>query len=389
MDEAAAEIGLDPFEIRRRNLYSPGDVSSLAFRFGTCAQRECLEAVIAALKPHEKRPRGRGVGIAGLFGPGGGTRVHGNSDGCGAILKLEDDGTLQVITGGQEIGQGGTTIIAQIAAETVGVPYSGVRVENSDTNLMPWDLGTHGSRNTFVAGNAVVGAGRKLRRRIAEVAAELLETSVDDLVIAGGRVSVHGAPHRGVTIAEVARAAHYRNNGSLLIVEHFYDPPTEEPGPDGKGNKSAAYAFGFHGAEVEVDEQTGEVKVLRLVAAHDIGRAINPKGVEGQVEGGVAQGLGFALIENMFADDGTLMSNLQDYKIPVALDVPEAIETILVETRDPEGPYGAKGVAEPGIIPVAPAIVNAIADAVGVRIRDLPATPEKIVGALAARDGRR
>lgn len=389
MDEAAAELGLDPFELRRRNLNAPGDVSSLGFRFGTCAQRECLEAVVEALRPREKRPRGRGIGIAGLFGPGGGTRVHGNSDGCGAILKLEDDGSLQIITGGQEIGQGGSTIMAQIAAETLGVPYGSIRVENSDTNLMPWDLGTHGSRNTFVAGNAVAGAARKLRARILEVAAELLETSADDLVSGDGRVSVRGAPGRAVTIAQVAKAAHYRHNGSLLIVEHFYDPPTEEPGPDGKGNKSAAYAFGFHGAEVEVDEETGEVRVLRIVAAHDVGRAINPKGVEGQVEGGVAQGLGFALIENMFADDGcTLMSNFQDYKIPAALDVPEAIETILVETRDPEGPYGAKGVAEPGTIPVAPAIVNAIADAVGVRVRDLPVTPEKIVMALAGRKAR-
>jgi CO/xanthine dehydrogenase Mo-binding subunit len=384
VDEAAAEIGLDPIELRRRNLYAPGDVSSLGFRFGTCAQRECLEAVVEALRPTEPRKRGRGVGIAGLFGPGGGTRVHGNSDGCGAILKLEDDGTLQIITGGQEIGQGGSTIMAQIAAETLGVPIGGIRIENSDTNLMPWDLGTHGSRNTFVAGNAVAGAARKLRERVVAVAAEMLEAAPEDLVTADGRVAVRGAPQRSVTISQVARSAHYRNNGSLLIVEHFYDPPTEQPNAEGQGNKSAAYAFGFHGAEVEVDEETGEVKVLRIVAAHDIGRAINPLGVEGQVEGGVAQGLGMTLIESMFADDGqTLLSNLQDYKIPVALDVPEAIETVLVESADPEGPFGAKGVAEPGIIPVAPAIVNAIANAVGVRIRDLPAIPEKILSALA------
>jgi xanthine dehydrogenase molybdenum-binding subunit len=386
VDEAARELGIEPVELRRRNLYAPGDVSSLGFRFTTCAQRECLEAVAAALRFHEPRPRGRGVGIAGLFGPGGGTRVHGNSDGCGAILKLEDDGTLQILTGGQEIGQGGSTIVAQIAAETLGVAYGSIRVESSDTNLMPWDLGTHGSRNTFVSGNAVAGAARKLRERVLAVAAELLEAAPEDLVAAGGVVSVRGVPARSVTIAQVARSAHYRNHGALLIAEHFYDPPTEQPGPDGKGNKSAAYAFGFHGAEVEVDEETGEVRVLRMVAAHDIGRAINPKGVEGQVEGGVAQGLGYALFENMFADDGrTLLSNLQDYKIPVACDVPEAIETVLVESHDPEGPYGAKGVAEPGIVPVAPAIVNAIAAAVGVRIRDLPATPERIVTALADR----
>jgi 4-hydroxybenzoyl-CoA reductase alpha subunit len=389
VDEAAQELGLDPVALRRRNVYAPGDVSSLGFRFTTCAQRECLEAVVAALRFHEPRPRGRGVGIAALFGPGGGTRVHGNSDGCGAILKLEDDGTLQIITGGQEIGQGGNTVIAQIAAETLGVPYGGIRIENSDTNLMPWDLGTHGSRNTFVAGNAVAGAARKLRERVFAVAGEMLEAAPEDLVAADGVVAVRGAPDRSVTIAAVARSAHYRNGGALLIAEHFYDPPTEQPGPDGKGNKSAAYAFGFHGAEVEVDEETGEVRVLRMVAAHDIGRAINPKGVEGQVEGGVAQGLGYALFENMFADDGhTLMSNLQDYKIPAACDVPEAIETVLVESHDPEGPYGAKGVAEPGIVPVAPAIVNAVADAIGVRIRDLPATPEKIVEGLDARKAR-
>jgi 4-hydroxybenzoyl-CoA reductase alpha subunit len=384
VEEAAAELGMDPIELRRRNLYRPGDVSALGFRFGTCAQRECLEAVVAALEPWRPRPRGRGVGIAGLFGPGGGTRVHGNSDGCGAILKLEDDGSLQIITGGQEIGQGGSTVLAQIAAETLGVPIDRIRIENSDTNLMPWDLGTHGSRNTFVAGNAVAGAARKLRARLVAVAAELLEAAAEDLVTEGGRVAVRGAPGRAVSIADVARSAHYRNQGALLIAEHFYDPPTEQPNADGRGNKSAAYAFGFHGAEVEVDAETGEVRVLRLVAAHDIGRAINPKGVEGQVEGGVAQGLGMTLIENMFADDGqTLMANLQDYKIPVALDVPEAIETVLVETSDPEGPFGAKGVAEPGIIPVAPAIVNAIANAVGVRIRDLPATPERILAAVA------
>src|SRR5262245_23985275 len=256
VDEAAGELGLDPVELRRRNLYAPGDVSALGFRFTTCAQRECLEAVAAALHVGAPRPRGRGVGIAALFGPGGGTRVHGNSDGCGAILKLEDDGTLQIVTGGQEIGQGGSTVIAQVAAETLGVPYGNIRVENSDTNLMPWDLGTHGSRNTFVAGNAVAGAARKLRERVLAVAAELLEAAPEDLEVAAGTVAVRGAPDRTVTISQIARSAHYRANGALLIAEHFYDPPTEQPGPDGRGNKSAAYAFGFHGAEVEIDQET-------------------------------------------------------------------------------------------------------------------------------------
>lgn len=390
MDEVAAELGIDRFALRRRNLHTPGSVSVLGWRFDTCGQRECLEAVEKALEPQRPRSRGRGIGIAGVHGPGGGTRVFGNSDGCGAIVKLEDDGTLQVITGGQEIGQGGTTVIAQIAAETVGVPYDAVRVETSDTNVIPWDVGTHGSRNTFIAGNAVAGAGRKLRARLLDVAAEMLEASPQDLLIAGGKVWVRGGPHRSVTVAAVVKAAHYRSGGSLLIAEHFYDPPTQEPGPDGRGNKSAAYAFGFHGAEVEVDEDTGAIRVLRVVAAHDIGRVINPHGASGQIEGGVAQGLGFALTENLFADDGrTVMTNFHDYRIPAAADVPEQIESVFVETHDPEGPYGAKGVAEPGLIPVAAAIANAVADAVGVRIRDLPITPEKVVAALGTRRDRR
>lgn len=384
IDEAAAELGLDPVELRRRNLYAEGDVSTLGFRFASCAQRECLDAVVAALRPHEPRPRGRGVGIAGVFNPAGGTRVHGNSDGCGAILKLDDDGTLQVVTGAQEIGQGSTTILAQIAAEAVGVPYSAVRVESSDTSLIPWDLGTHASRNTFVAGNAVAGAGRKLNLRLREIAAELLEAAPDDVVVGDGFVSLRGKPDRSLTVADVARACHFRRGGALLIAEHFYDPPTEVPDAQGRGNKSAAYAFGFHGVEVAVDEETGEVRVERVVAAHDIGRAINPRGAEGQVEGGIAQGIGYALTENLFLEDGrVVLSNFGDYKILAAADMPPRVEVIFVESLDPEGPYGAKGVAEPGIIPVAAAIANAVANATGARVRDLPITPEKILASVA------
>jgi CO/xanthine dehydrogenase Mo-binding subunit len=383
LDEAAAELGLGPAELRRRSLYGPGDVSALGFKFASCAQRECLEAVVAALRPDEERPRGRGVGIAGVFNPGGGSRVHGNSDGCGAILRLDDDGSLQVITGGQEIGQGSTTVLAQIAAETVGVSYGAVRVESSDTSVMPWDLGTHGSRNTFVAGNAVAGAGRKLNARLREVAAELLGGRSDDVVVAGGRAALRDRSDRSVSVSEIARAAHFRQGGTLLIAEHFYDPPTEVPDAQGRGNKSGAYAFGFHGVEVAVDEDTGEVRIERIVAAHDIGRTINPRGAESQVEGGIAQGIGYALTENLFLDDGrVVLSNFGDYKIPAAGDLPPKVEVILVESDDPEGPYGAKGVAEPGIVPVAAAIANAVAHATGSRIRDLPITPEKVLDAL-------
>jgi xanthine dehydrogenase molybdenum-binding subunit len=384
LDEAADELGIDRFELRRKNLHEAGEETVLGYRLDSCAQRECFDAVLGALRPREKRARGRGIGIAGAFNPGGGTRVHGNSDGCGAILKLDDDGSLQVLIGGQEIGQGGMTVIAQIAAEAVGIPYEAVRVESSDTNLIPWDLGTHGSRNTFVSGNAVVGAANKLRSQILDVAAGLLGCDQPaELDIADGRVSLRGRAGKSVSVAEVAKAVHYRRQGRQLMAEHFYDPPTEEPNSAGYGNKSAAYSFAFHGAEVEVDQETGEVRVLRLVAAHDAGQVINPLGAEGQVEGGVAQGIGFAVMENLFGDGGQkLYSNMQDYKIPAAADMPERVETIFVEGRDSKGPFGAKGIAEPAVIPVAPAIANAIADAIGVRIRHLPITPESICSTL-------
>jgi xanthine dehydrogenase molybdenum-binding subunit len=384
LDEAAAELGIDRFELRRKNLHEAGEETVLGYRLDSCTQRECFDAVLGALRPREKRARGRGIGIAGAFNPGGGTRVHGNSDGCGAILKLEDDGNLQVLVGGQEIGQGGMTVVAQMAAQAVGVPYEAVRVESSDTNLIPWDLGTHGSRNTFVSGNAVIGAAAKLRAQMLKVAAGLLDhKDTADLEISDGRVSIRGDAGKSVSVAEVAKAAHYRREGSQLMAEHFYDPPTEEPNSLGHGNKSAAYSFAFHGAEVEVDQETGEVKLLRLVAAHDAGKVINPLGAEGQIEGGVAQGIGFAVMEKLFGDRGEkLYSNMQDYKIPAAADMPDRVESIFIEKRDPKGPFGAKGVAEPAVIPVAPAIANAIADAIGVRIRDLPITPESVCDAL-------
>jgi CO/xanthine dehydrogenase Mo-binding subunit len=233
----------------------------------------------------------------------------------------------------------------------------------------------------------VIGAAAKLRAQILEIAAGLLgRPGIDGLEVSDGRVTVRGETGIGVSVAEVAKAAHYRREGNQLMAEHFYDPPTEEPNSVGHGNKSAAYSFAFHGAEVEVDQETGEVKLLRLVAAHDAGQVINPLGAEGQIEGGVAQGIGFALMENLFGEDGQkLYSNMQDYKIPAAADMPDRVESIFVEDRDPKGPFGAKGIAEPAVIPVAPAIANAIADAIGARIRDLPLTPESICKAVAGK----
>lgn len=388
LDEAARELGLNPIEVRRRNLHSPGSVSALGYRFDSCKQRECLDAVETEMRSDTRSP-GSGIGIAGVFNSGGGARVHGDNDGGGAIAKLEVDGTLRVMVGGQEIGQGGATVVAQIAAEAAGVAYGEVSIESSDTDVIPWDLGTHGSRNTFITGNAVRGACGKIRDSLNELAAETLDATVGEIEGGGGWLWVRGEPHRRASIAELAQSAHQRRGATQLMAEHFYDPPTDVPDSAGYGNKSAAYSFGFHGAEVEVDRGTGEIRVLRLVAAHDVGRLINPLGAVGQVNGGLVQALGYALMENLFEEDdpASPAANFERYKIPASLDVPPLV-AIFVESSDPEGPYGAKGVGEIGILGAAAAIANAVEDAVGVRIRDLPITAEKILRALDEKDAR-
>jgi xanthine dehydrogenase molybdenum-binding subunit len=189
-------------------------------------------------------------------------------------------------------------------------------------------------------------------------------------------------PEKKVPIGKILRAAHYTAGGKIVMGEYFYDPNNENLDREFKGNLSVTYAYGTHGVEVEVDKETGQVKILRYIAAHDVGRAINPMLLEGQVYGGVTQGIGYALTERLILQDGKVMNpNFLDYKMLTAKDVPN-IETIVVETNDPFGPFGAKGIGEPGLVPTAPAIANAIYDAVGVRIKDLPITPEKVLAAL-------
>ncbi|MBI3089569.1 MAG: xanthine dehydrogenase family protein [Candidatus Tectomicrobia bacterium] len=401
MDIIACELGIEPAELRRRNANGPNETTPLGHVITSCGLRESLDdaqgrgsaslgpaldaarpaAGSEAARSNGRRFTRRGLGLACLFHVGGGARFHGDTDGCGVILKLDDDGSLSLISGAGDLGQGLATVQTQVAAEELGVPLDHIRFFSGDTDLTPWDVGIHASRGTFVAGNAVRLAGRKLREKLFAFAAELLEADAADLRAADGRVFVQGAPDRSVSLAEVARAAHYREGGTTLMAEAFYDPPTQLPGRHG-GNSSAAYAFGTHAAEVEVDEETGIVRVVRLTASHDIGFPINPQGAEGQVEGGAVQGMGFGLMEEMrFGGGTTLNSNFLDYKFPTVLDVPEVTAHWII-TEDPEGPYGAKGIAEPAIIPPAPAIANAVYHATGARVFELPLTPERVLRAL-------
>jgi len=296
---------------------------------------------------------------------------------------VDDFGHVTLITGSTEIGQGSETVLAQIVAETLGVGVEDVAVENSDTDVKPWDVGVHASRTTFIAGNAAHLAAVEARNQIFETAATLLEASPDELIAQDGLVVVESDPDRSMRLEKVVRRRHFKEGGKVVLGEGWYDPPTKIVDKSTyKGNISAAYGFGAQMAEVEVDIETGAVRVTRLVSANDVGKAINPMAVEGQIEGGAQMGLGYALTEELVVNKGQVMNpNLLDYRIFTSADMP-ALETFIVETDDPGGPFGAKGVGEMGGTPTAAAIANAIYNAVGVRMTEVPMTPERVLAAL-------
>lgn len=389
MDELALELGTDPLALRLRNANEPGDITPQRMRITTCGLRECLETVRARSGWRERRgrqrDRNRGLGVAAYIHVGGGARIY-RSDGCGAILKMDDAGQVSLITGGSELGQGSETVLAMIVADELGVPLEAVRVVNADTDVKPWDVGVHASRTTFVAGNAARLAAADARRRLLDAAAEKLGARPEELTIADGIISVREDPDRSVDYARVARGELLREGGGTITTEAFYDPPTEMQDKDFYGNISASYGFGAQVAEVEVDPDTGAVRLLDLWVAQDVGRALNPLLVEGQIEGAAVMGMALALSEELTLDDGAVVSqSLRTYGFPKMTDVVRP-DITLVETGDAEGPFGAKGAGEGGIIPTAAAVANAIADAVGVRPTEFPMRPWKVHGWLGDAD---
>jgi len=383
IDILAEMAGIDPLDFRLRNANTPGEVTPQNFKINTCGLRECIDVVAQKLDWRQNRGRrdGRGIGMASMIHVGGGARVY-KSDGCGTIIKIDDFGTVNVITGATDMGQGADTVIAQIVAEELGVRVEDVVVTHTDTDICPWDVGAHASRTTFVAGNSARGAAKKVKEQLLEVAAKSLGENPENLDIRDRTIFSKNDPEKKSPLGKILRATHYAAGGKMVMAEHFYDPPNENLDKEFKGNLSVTYAYGTHGVEVEVDKETGQVKILKYIAAHDVGRAINPMLLEGQVYGGATMGIGYALTERLILQDGKVMNpNFLDYKMLTAKDVPN-IETIVIETDDPSGPFGAKGIGEPGLVPTAPAIANAIYDAIGVRIKDLPITPEKVLAAL-------
>ena len=415
MDELAEAAGIDPLELRRINCNQPGETTPMGLKVSTCGLRECLDNASRLVDWDGKRSQkalSRGVGIASLCHVGGSGRIY-RSDGTGVVLKLDDFGNVNVLSGGVEIGQGFRSALTLGVAESLGVLPDKVFVAPTDTATCPWDVGTHASRGAFTSLNAAAMAADKARARIFELAVDIFPGLVasqrrklskkspelvlsefdpsactaDDYELRDGVLFIPAAPDEPwlrVGLDRFLRAIHFRDDGEMLTVSAFYEPPSELPDWSvGRGNLSATYAYGAHAVEIEVDEETGEVHILRLVASHDVGRILNRQTLEGQIYGALAQGVGLALYEGVITHQGRVLNaSFTDYKVPTAREMAFPIELDFVETNDAFGPFGAKGVGEPGLVPTAPAIANAIYDAVGVRIRDLPITPEKVLAAL-------
>lgn len=321
----------------------------------------------------------RGRGMACMWYPIGFT-VAANAS--AATVKVNTDGTATLLTGTVETGQGALTVLGQIAAEALGIATEDVHVVSADTDTTPMDTGAIASRTTYVTGNAVKLAAEKAREILFESAAPMLEVRPDQLEARDRQIQVLGFPSKGVSIGE---AAHYSENvlGNPSIGSASYNPPTVAMDPEtGQGKPFNTYVYATQIADVEVDDETGEVEVKKIVAVHDCGTPINPMLVEGQIQGGISMGVGFALQEEILFKDGVQVNpNLTNYIMPTSLDMPE-LEVELVDNYDPTGPFGAKGAGEPTAVPTAACIMNAIYDAVGVRITTLPATAERVLDAI-------
>ncbi|MDP3241608.1 MAG: molybdopterin-dependent oxidoreductase, partial [Reyranella sp.] len=380
MDELADRLAIDRLEFRHRNALRAGDTTATG---QTLAHSAGLAQCLEALRPHWRRAheeiaafnatggaRRRGIGIGCMWYGIGNTSMSNPSR---MRVGLSPAGTLTLYSGALDIGQGSNTIMVQIAADAVGLPVEQFKLVTGDTDLTADAGKTSASRQTFVSGKAAEKAGQDLRQQILRLA-----NAGPDAVLSleGATLSVRdGAEVRTIDLV----------TSGPLMGEGAFDPPTTPLDADGQGVPYATYAFAAQLAEVEVDVELGTVKVLRIVAAHDVGRAINPTLVEGQIQGGVAQGLGLALMEEYLPGR---TENLHDYLIPTVGDVPE-IECLLIEDREPLGPSGAKGIGEPALVPTAPAILGAVHHATGVRVHRVPLLPHRLREAIVALERNR
>jgi 4-hydroxybenzoyl-CoA reductase alpha subunit len=414
LDMTAEKLGIDPVEMRLKNIMTTGDMTINELDMSSLGMKECIEAVRDGSDWNNKKgklPRGKGIGAAcGFFVSGAGYPIY-RSDTYHStvVIKMsEDGGIVNVLTGSAEIGQGSDTMVAMIAAETLGVPLESVRVASGDTDLSV-DLGAYSSRQTLMTGHATKEAAEQVRDQIAKYLAEEMGCDASAITFRNGNVMFHGGPgnfdkirslyikeHRGwtdppggeyLTFKEAARLA-FLKAGSLVGTGKYKPPRLGGSYKGAAVGTSPAYGCSAQVVEVTVDLETGQVTIDKMTDAHDCGLAINRTQVEGQMQGSLSMGLGETLFEEVKFDSRgrVINSNLGEYKIPTALDMPN-VKSIIVESNEPNGPYGAKEVGEGAIMPTIPAILNAIYDATGVRVNELPVTPERLYMAMKKQRG--
>ncbi|MFQ5913464.1 MAG: xanthine dehydrogenase family protein molybdopterin-binding subunit [Nitrospinota bacterium] len=391
LDHVAEGLGIDPVELRLKNLTRTGDTSIHGWKIISCGVSECLQKAAEAIGWEEIRGRrepGRGVGLACCIHVTGNrgfsaALVDKDDDPSETEVVIRDDGRVEIRSGECDLGEGAATVMALAAAEELGLPYEDMVVAAHDTSMVPFGLGAFASRITLMTGAATREAAQEARRKLVEAAAEALEARPEEIAIDGRNLYVHGTPARTLSVQEVVRSS----ADSSISAKGLFQAGGDILDPKDKyGNASTTYSFSVHAADVNVDLKTGEVQVNRVVAAHDPGKVINVLGAEGQVEGGAAQGAAYAMMEELVKDGSgkILNNNFEGYLLPTSMDAFD-VESLWVETIDPVGPFGAKGLAETAINPTPAAVANAVYNATGVRVSHLPITPEKIVAGLRAR----
>ena len=378
IDMIADKLGIDQIEMRLKNALEEGSINPTRGDILTSVGlKECITKAAEAIEWNKPRPLNRGVGIACEY------KATKTPSGSSAFVKVEQDGSASVITSAVEVGQGIKTVLAQIASEELGIPMDRVIVTSPDTDYTPWDASTTASRATFHMGNAVRNAAKDAKVQILALAAAALKVSAEDLEVSNGEIRLKGGDKK-MTVAEAIRGK-WRSGLTVLGRGTYY--------PEIKGTmfsaRSIFYMYAAQAVDLEVDPETGKIKVHKVAAAHDVGKALNPMAVEGQIEGGVVQGLGTGLWEEVLYDENGKMlnPNFRDYRVPTAVDAPEIIP-IIVEATHEEGPFGAKGIGEMTLVSTPTAVGNAIYNATGIRLKELPATPERLLKYLKARSSR-
>jgi CO/xanthine dehydrogenase Mo-binding subunit len=400
LDEVAKNLEMDPVELRLRNAWTPGAITCTGQRLDPAMHsvdvREIIAAAARASDWQARRadlrrtagrsgPKRRGIGVATAHHGLGGASFLG-TDTATVFIKANPDGTVMLITGAADVGQGIDTALSQIAGEALGLPRAAIGVAFKSTDGVPQDLGASASRTLYAVGNATRSAALDLREKLVNIAAQMLEAGPRDLECIQGKLFVRGAPGRALAFREVVGHSMHRLGEQPFGVGTYRGrgvPMNEQA----QGDSYQTFDYSTQVAEVEVDTETGEVRVVRLVNAQDAGKTVNPLIVEGQLEGGMVMGLGFGLTEEVICREGHVANPFAfDYRVPRAGDTPDLV-TVILEHHDPTGPYGAKGVGEICMNPTAAAIANAIADATGIRMTSLPITPEKVARALGLEGG--